>query len=229
MNFTCLIPFYNESSRVIPMLKRLEKASSLSSIICVDDGSTDSSAIEIKRLFPQFKLLQLSINQGKTAAIMKGLEIVTTESVLLLDADLRNLQANEIENALKIFEKHHLDCLFLHTFAMDKLNTVLRYFFPFLLLATGNRIIRTKYLRASLLLGHPNKYQLEVAQNQYLLDKHKQIAYVEITAQNVEKISKVGLLKGISQEIEMWWQIINYKGWKYFMLQNKKLKLKKIV
>lgn len=62
-------------------------------IIAVDDGSTDGSPAELRRVAaecPELRVVTLNENRGQTAAIRAGLEASSGDLVVLLDADLQN-------------------------------------------------------------------------------------------------------------------------------------------
>lgn len=92
MNATKLsivIPTYNEQSTLPVIIERvmgvplsLEKE-----IIVVDDGSTDGTA-EVLAKIKNIKVLRNEKNQGKGAALRKGLAQVTGDIVVIQDADL---------------------------------------------------------------------------------------------------------------------------------------------
>ncbi len=92
-----VIPVYNERvmlplffDRVLPVLAALNLRHE---IVFVDDGSEDGSAgyirNEIKRT-PGLRLVKLSRNFGKEAAVTAGLEHARGEAVIVLDADLQD-------------------------------------------------------------------------------------------------------------------------------------------
>lgn len=62
-------------------------------IVCVDDGSTDETLNALSgraRADPRVKVLALSRNFGKEAALTAGLEVATGNVVVPLDADLQD-------------------------------------------------------------------------------------------------------------------------------------------
>ncbi|HHY91996.1 MAG TPA: glycosyltransferase family 2 protein [Firmicutes bacterium] len=80
-----LIPAYNEAARITETIHAVEQLP-VSQILVVDDGSTDHTAALAHRAGAE--VLTLPRNQGKGAAIQAGLARVTSDLVLLLDADL---------------------------------------------------------------------------------------------------------------------------------------------
>lgn len=92
--FTCLIPAYNEASRIAGVLQSVGGHPGLERVIVIDDGSTDGTA-DIAAPF-DVTVLRTSGNLGKTAALAFGMQHVTTDHVVLLDADLSGLTAADV-------------------------------------------------------------------------------------------------------------------------------------
>ena len=98
---TVVVPAYNEAARISSALDRLvadAPALGILELIVVDDGSTDTTAqlvaariTEISQASdasPAIRLIQLSKNRGKGAAIRAGVAEARGDYVLFLDADL---------------------------------------------------------------------------------------------------------------------------------------------
>lgn len=88
MKLSVIVPVFNEEKTVGKMLSKLIKVSDVSEIIVVDDGSTDSSSKEIKKITSKKIQLFSKINGGKGSAIRLGLTKVSGTHVLIQDADL---------------------------------------------------------------------------------------------------------------------------------------------
>lgn len=219
MKYSCLIPIYNEESRISDVLKTVIKVKEVSEIICIDDGSSDKSPEVVKKNFPQVALVVHKRNLGKTAAILTGINRAKGDNLLLLDSDLKNLKSTEIDRAITLFEKNDLDCLLFNTAPMSRIDQIQRHIFRFLLLAAGNRIIRKQCLEDALASGNFESYHLEIAQNKYLMEHNKNVAYFDISAVDISKISKEGFLKGVLKELIMWRQIVGYAGFLFFLKQ----------
>ena len=93
---SCVIPCYNEAANLMQLLPELRHALGACSraweVIGVDDGSTDATALVLEGWArrPGFRMLQLSRNFGKEAALSAGLQAANGEVVVLMDADLQH-------------------------------------------------------------------------------------------------------------------------------------------
>jgi len=86
---TAVVVNYNGGERVLAALKAVTGQSCPpASVVLVDNGSADGSADAVARRFPDITVLQLGANRGPAAARNKGLELATSDLVLLLDADI---------------------------------------------------------------------------------------------------------------------------------------------
>lgn len=92
-----ICPLFNEEENVSIFLSSvvsvLESCNSTYEIICVNDGSTDrtlDALIEKKEQYKGLRILNLSRNFGKEAALSAGLSVATGEAVIPIDADLQD-------------------------------------------------------------------------------------------------------------------------------------------
>lgn len=94
MKLSIIIPIYNEERTLQAILDKIQSIDLNDTIhkeiIAVNDGSTDNSAkiLEEYRNHKNFKLFHLKNNQGKTAALVKGIENATGDIIVIQDADL---------------------------------------------------------------------------------------------------------------------------------------------
>jgi glycosyltransferase involved in cell wall biosynthesis len=96
---SCVLPCYNEAANLMQLLPELRRALGSCSraweVIAVDDGSTDATALVLEGWArrPGFRMLQLSRNFGKEAALTAGLRAANGEVVVMMDADLQHSPA----------------------------------------------------------------------------------------------------------------------------------------
>ena len=106
MYLSVVVPVNNQEDRVIRGLEKIDdylsKQHYSSEIIVVDDGSTDNTLDIIARFsenYPRIRILKNNINQGKGAAIRKGILNSDGEYVLFTDIELET----PIEDVERLF------------------------------------------------------------------------------------------------------------------------------
>jgi glycosyltransferase involved in cell wall biosynthesis len=209
--FDCIIPFYNEGNRICDVVGAVKKVSSVSRIICVDDGSTDDASSILQKRFPDIILQKLQKHIGKSGAVFAGLTHVHTKNVVLLDGDLIGLNPKEIDRACTIFDKNEsLDMLILRVHGEHRFQWIDDIFRNYII-QSGNRILRTSDLKEVQKL-HPKGYQLEVAINQYMIDTKRRVIWFALSAMNLHKTHKTSWIDGWKKDILMDQEITHYLG-----------------
>jgi glycosyltransferase involved in cell wall biosynthesis len=96
-DISIVVPFFNESGNIgtffnelLPVLERLGMSWE---VVCVNDGSRDSTfdqLVEINRRQPNVKVIDLSRNFGKDAALSAGLAYARGRAVIPMDGDCQH-------------------------------------------------------------------------------------------------------------------------------------------
>ena len=113
MNFSIVIPLYNEADNInqlntelLSALKKLKNDNNKFEIIYVDDGSTDRTLDYLKKLNNETKTLIIknNYNLAQSKSILNGIEVSNFDNIILLDGDLQN-DPNDIVKMIEIYNK----------------------------------------------------------------------------------------------------------------------------
>lgn len=127
-SFGIIIPCFNEEKTVFNVVNNICNNLPDCQIIVVDDGSTDNSNSEIKKINQNnLTLIELQKNSGKGAAMRKGLDFIKDkkEIVIFTDADSEIL----IEDIIKIkrfYEENECEALFGTRFQNISRSTIIK-------------------------------------------------------------------------------------------------------
>lgn len=110
-----LIPVYNEGSRLAEFVEMLLKAKCPieRELIFIDDASTDESLKTLKALSEKynFKLLEQKPNQGKGAAVIRGISESSGDFCMIQDADFE-YDPNDVPTLLEPLIENRADVVF---------------------------------------------------------------------------------------------------------------------
>ena len=97
IELSIVCPFYNEQANVEPFLARLvpilKELKCAYEIVCVNDGSDDRTLEylqEARNQHPELRIISLSRNFGKEAALHAGLDYSSGNRIIPIDADLQD-------------------------------------------------------------------------------------------------------------------------------------------
>ena len=147
MNYTVIVPFYNEAKNIssfnyelINNLKKIDNGKRNLEIIYVDDGSSDETFNELKKLSintVETLIIKHRTNLSQSAAINTGIGQSKYENIVIMDGDLQN-DPNDLAKMVSEFEKgtdmligwrkHRKDNFFLRTLPSTIANFIVRLF-----------------------------------------------------------------------------------------------------
>ena len=97
---SAIVPMYNEEKTVLKVLNTLLKNELIDEVICINDGSTDTSMDVLNQLKEKVKIIDLQKNYGKGFALSVGIKRAKGDIVAFIDADLTNLSDDHIRELL---------------------------------------------------------------------------------------------------------------------------------
>jgi len=90
MDFSIVIPFYNEAENVREVLGEVLRTNPQAEVVAVDDGSSDGTWEGMQEFAGRVVLLRATANRGQSAAIYAGMARCTRGLVGLMDGDGQN-------------------------------------------------------------------------------------------------------------------------------------------
>ena len=110
MNYSLIIPIYNEGHTLQLLLNKLDKLKNDNiEIIIINDGSNDNTQDILNENGP-FVILKNKINNGKGASIKKGIKSAKNQNIILIDGDLE-IDIDQIPRLINKYEKSDKDVL----------------------------------------------------------------------------------------------------------------------
>lgn len=199
IKISCIIPAYNEASRIGNVLEIVSTHALIDEVIVVDDGSSDGIK-EIVGAFKNVRLITHAKNRGKSAAVHTGINASTGEFLLFLDADLIGLTEENITGLLTPVLQGRADMSL-----SLRGNTPKPWRMIGLDYISGERVFPKQIIANHVdeILKLPG-FGLEVFLNRLVIRHHSRIAVVHWP--NVEspyKHRKYGLWKGLKRDVGM--------------------------
>ena len=113
MKISVIIPVFNEENFILQTLKKVneQKKNFELEIIVVDDKSNDGTLDKVKSNNTLYDfLIENNKNQGKGAAIKKGLEKASGEAILIQDADFE-YDPSDYQKLILAFKNFNADVI----------------------------------------------------------------------------------------------------------------------
>ena len=111
MNYSLIIPIYNEERTLIRLIDELSSINNKElEVIIIDDGSNDGTKKILKQHLNDFVISINEFNIGKGASIIKGTKLASHENIILIDGDLE-VDINDIPELILKFETKKSDVI----------------------------------------------------------------------------------------------------------------------
>jgi glycosyltransferase involved in cell wall biosynthesis len=205
----CIIPAYNEQSRIVDVVRAALDAELFDHITVVDDGSTDSTVWALDRFIhcKRFMIFQAG-RVGKSRAVSYGFSIVPRcKFVCLLDADLIGLRPEDLHNLV------HPVALGNATVSISRRGCGSGFWPNRLDVLSGERVLPWWMLEAAQLHTQP-PMGMEMAINDVIIGARAPVAVVQWPhVTNPTKWQKHGLWGGIAGEARMYRDLIKKGVW----------------
>lgn len=217
---SCIIPAYNEAPRIANIVKLALSAPSITEVCVIDDGSNDGTLDQVRR-FPQIHLIAKTKNQGKTKAVIDGIEATKSSHLIFLDADLQNLTIEAIEALIAPVKSGEYDV----SFSLRK-NAPALWHLLGIDYISGERVIpRTLLVNKVDAMHNLPRFGLEVFMNEQIISNNLRLKIVPWTqVESPLKAQKQGILRGIWADVLMIMDIVRTIGFLKIIKQIKSLK-----
>lgn len=97
---SAIVPVFNEEKTVSKVVNTLLKNNLIDEVICINDGSSDTSIDILNQYKGKIEIIDLQKNHGKGFALSVGIKLAKGEIVAFIDADLTNLSDDHIRELL---------------------------------------------------------------------------------------------------------------------------------
>jgi glycosyltransferase involved in cell wall biosynthesis len=204
LSISLIVPAFNEEKTIAKVVATAIKSNLFSEIICVNDGSTDKTLVELVSFGKKVKVINFNTNKGKGAALAEGVRAANTDLVMFIDADLPGIKPYHFKKLYSTFISKKLDAL---------LGTV--DLFPNVFIALFSIIRLSPYKKGNdELTGQRVYFRKDLTPHLKTIEK---LGYgVEVYFNHVFRDKKVGFtrLKGLKHLMKH-----DKRGWNYKMLQ----------
>ncbi len=206
LKITAIVPAYNEEGRIARVLNTLVNSKIFSRILVIDDGSVDRTS-EVAR-DAGVEVCRLEVNQGKGAALQKGLELAPEADIyFFIDADLVGLNEEHLKKMLKpLFEDEEL-VMTIGIFKGGRLRTDLAQAVAPQI--SGQRAFKKIFLHKLPDLSKSG-FGCEVIINHHL--ENHNFKYLEVALEGVTQVmkeEKIGYSKGLIYRLKMYLDLLN--------------------
>jgi glycosyltransferase involved in cell wall biosynthesis len=206
MGISVVVPAYNEAGRIGAVLRPIIGSSLVDEVIVVDDGSDDGTADEAETF--DVRVVRLTENRGKAAALDAGVSVARNDTLLFLDADLVGLTTNHVNDLIQTYVDQKLD-MAIGVFSNGRAKTDLaQKINPY---ASGQRILsRLLWERAQENIEEMD-YGIEMTLSKLAAKEGWKKEHVKLPGvTHVLKEEKRGFAKGIRDRLKMYGDMIKW-------------------
>ena len=219
-DLSIIICSYNEEKTVCDVVITCRRYNPRCEIIVVDDGSEDRSQELLHRLKEtvEFRYIRLPVNQGKSYAMVVGVENARNNIIMFFDADSYGIREDHFRKMLEPIVENKADMVLGHTAAK------LAYYnlSPFKMY-TGERVLLKKDLLPILDEIQDLRFGIETYINFYYHTHGKRTKYVFLEGlRTLTKFEKTTLIKATKDYIKEGNEIAT------ILLKNYRIRAKKI-
>ncbi len=200
-----ILPAFNEEGRVGVVLEELLKVELVGEVIVVNDGSTDDTAAQAGS-YLGVKVVTLSKNEGKGAAIWAGINSTAADILVLFDADLVGLTTKHIEDLIDPLLKDESVDMTLGKFTKGRAATNFsQALVPHI---TGQRAFRRSFLSGMEDFSKTG-FGVEIAFTKQAKEiSAKVIEVIMPNVTHVMKEEKLGIQKGLFHRLQMYKDLV---------------------
>lgn len=206
LKVVAIVPAFNEESRVTNVLNTLVSSKIFSRVLVVDDGSMDKTSKVAQNAGAE--VYRLEVNQGKGAALQKGLDLTPEADVyFFIDADLVGLKEEHLKKMLKPLLEDEELVMTVGIFKGGRLRTDLAQVVAPQI--SGQRAFKKIFLNQLPDLSKSG-FGCEVIIN-YHLENHG-FKYLEVDLEGVTQVmkeEKIGYFKGPLYRAKMYWDLLS--------------------
>lgn len=219
---SCIISAYNEGPRINYDLKVVSNHPLIDEVIVVDDGSSDNTSEEAFK-FKDVRVIRHKENMGKTRSMLDGCNNSENDLVMFLDADLFDLNTDNISQLVKPILNGSVD-MSIGMVKHDSNTSILANITGHGALS-GQRAMKKEIALENLKKSHG--YGAEAIINQYVIDNNMKFIVVNwLNVKATFRIKEMSVRESISSLIKTFRDIFSvvspFKLIKQFIVMRKR-------
>lgn len=207
MQYSLIIPVYNEEHFIGCNLDILLPIAKIKQIIVVNDGSTDGTSLVLSK-YTAVKIIKNKHNLGKTASVLRALEAANYSNVILYDADLQNMKQEYVQEMMTEYEKGY-DMVIMNK---NGAPWIFKKGLKTLPAMSGTRVLKKSILQ-EIRSDHTNSWSLEPMINSFCLSHKLKIGFTDAPGvYDPRKYIKYNFLRGCLLDLKAGFEVISCFG-----------------